>query len=108
VEFWNRDAVEIVERYDSPTALTYCDPPYLHATRTHRKAYNREMSDKDHERLLAALLGCKGRVFISGYDSPLYRRMLVGWKLHTFSMANHAGQGKTKQRRIECLWENPS
>lgn len=106
VGFYETDAVRLIQMYDSPTTLTYCDPPYLHATRTHRKAYAHEMSDREHERLLTALLGRKGRVFISGYDSPLYRRMLVGWKLHTFSMANHSSQAKVKQRRIECLWEN--
>jgi DNA adenine methylase len=102
----DKDAYHAIRTYDAPSTLFYCDPPYLHATRTHTKAYDHEMTDRDHERLLAALLGCKGRVFISGYDSPLYRRMLAGWKLHTFNMANHSGQGRQKQRRIECLWEN--
>lgn len=108
VRFYESSAFDLVKLHDSPATLFYCDPPYLHATRTHRKAYAHEMTDRDHERLLEALLGCKGRVFLSGYDSPLYRRMLAGWKLHVFSMPNHSSQAKVKQRRIECLWENPS
>jgi hypothetical protein len=29
---------------------------------------------------------------------------LSGWACHRFDMPNHSGQGKAKQRRVECLW----
>lgn len=102
------DAETLIGSNDAPDALIYCDPPYPHATRTHRKAYAHEMDDAAHERLLAALLGCRGRVFLSGYACPLYDRMLAGWTRTEWDLPNHSGQGKTKQRRIEVLWENPA
>ena len=89
----------------------YCDPPYVASTRTTPNAYEIEMSDGEHAELLAALIvkareGCS--VLVSGYANDLYDRMLVGWKRRKFSMPNHSGQGKTKQRRTEVLWSSPA
>jgi DNA adenine methylase len=65
------------------------------------------MTRADHERLLEVLRGCRSRVFLSGYQNPLYGEALAGWTRHEFDMPNHSGQGKVKQRRVECVWENP-
>jgi DNA adenine methylase len=100
------DAITLIESNDGPDTLIYCDPPYPHATRTHRTSYAHEMDDAAHGRLLARLVGCRSRVAISGYACPLYDDALAGWTRTTFDLPNHSGQGKTKQRRIEVLWEN--
>jgi DNA adenine methylase len=97
----------MLQEHDGPDTLFYLDPPYLHETRTVTKAYAFEMGRAEHVALLETLLACKGRVFLSGYRSSLYDEMLAGWKRHEFDMPNHSGQGKEKQRRIECVWENP-
>lgn len=107
VEIRNDRAATIIKAFDSPDALIYLDPPYLHETRTAKKAYAFEMTRDDHEKLLVLLQGLKGKVFLSGYRSTLYDEALVGWKRHEFEIANHSGQGKAKQRRIECVWESP-
>lgn len=106
VEFNCCDAVQLIRSNDGPATLHYCDPPYLHETRTHTTAYEHEMTRGDHERLLSALLSCRGKVFLSGYRNALYDEALKKWVRHDFEIANHSGQGKTKQRRIECLWTN--
>lgn len=109
VEFRCADAVSLIRDFsDYPySPLIYADPPYLHETRTHRDAYEFEMSREDHVGLLDALRDCRCKVFLSGYRSALYDEALAGWTRHEFPMPNHSGQGKTKQRRIECLWESP-
>ncbi len=110
VEVHNDNATTVIKAFDAPDALIYCDPPYLHETRTHRKAYGPfEMTTEQHQELLEMLLACKGKVFLSGYRSVLYDGVLelAGWTRHEFDMPNHSGQGKSKQRRIECLWESP-
>jgi DNA adenine methylase len=107
VEFHCCDALRLIRRNDAPDALIYCDPPYLHETRTARKAYDHEMTTDQHRELLAVLVDCKGKVFLSGYRNPLYDGALAGWTRHEFDLPNHSGQGKSKQRRIECLWEKP-
>jgi DNA adenine methylase len=107
VEFRCTAAAELLVRLDGPDTLFYCDPPYLHETRTHRDAYAHEMTREDHEALLQLLLRCRGKVVLSGYRSGLYDDLLAGWRRVEFSIANHSGQGKSKQRRTECLWLKP-
>jgi DNA adenine methylase len=106
VVFLERDGLGVIRELDSPGTLFYCDPPYLHATRTAKGAYAHEMTDGQHAALLDVLLACRGMVFLSGYHNPLYDARLAGWTLHEFERPNDAGQGRTKQRRIECLWSN--
>jgi DNA adenine methylase len=107
VDFACVDGINEIARHDGPDTLTYCDPPYLHETRTTRDAYDHEMSAGQHAQLLDVLESCKGKVAISGYRSPLYDVALDRrWRRVDFDMPNHSGQGKAKQRRVECLWMN--
>ena len=54
--------------------LVYCDPPYLHSTRTKTKLYNHECSDDQHRELLDVLRSLSCMVMLSGYASTLYAR----------------------------------
>jgi DNA adenine methylase len=88
----------------------YADPPYLHSTRTVTTAYEIEMSDQEHLELLTllSLKAMEGHVvLLSGYANAMYDGALRGWQRTKFSMPNHSGQGKTKQRRTEVLWVSP-
>lgn len=101
------DAAESIRAADDehgPDVVHYCDPPYLPSTRTHRRAYSREMTADEHTELLEVLRGVRGTVLLSGYRSPLYDVALAGWRRVEFEMPNHSGQGRSKQRRVECLW----
>ena len=64
------------------------------------------MSREDHDTLLDALKKCRGMVMLSGYRNALYDAALSDWTRYDFDMPNHSGQGKAKQRRVECLWVN--
>jgi DNA adenine methylase len=108
VELHQSDAVDLIDRLDSPGTLFYLDPPYVHATRTAREAYQHEMSDEDHVRLLDAIVDVRGMVIISGYSTPLYDHSLRSWERHEFEMPNNSGQGKKKNRRVEVVWANPA
>ena len=44
------DSIRDVDAQHGPDVVHYCDPPYLHSTRTHRRAYAREMTDDQHAR----------------------------------------------------------
>jgi DNA adenine methylase len=102
----NLPALELIQREDTPRTCCYCDPPYLHVTRTATQAYCYEMTETDHQALLAVLLRCKGKVMLSGYPSELYDRTLAGWTRHTFDVPNNAAGGDSKNREIEVLWCN--
>src|SRR5262249_55608499 len=92
VELRCGDGLDVIRECDQPDALFYCDPPYLHATRTARSTYRHEMTDAEHAKLLDAITRCRGMVVISGYAHPLYDRALASWERVEFNMPNHSGQ----------------
>jgi DNA adenine methylase len=107
VRVLNRPALEVIRSEDTPATLFYLDPPYLHETRTARKAYGRyEMTDGDHRELLGLLRQCRGKVILSGYASPLYDEALAGWARHAFDLPNNAAGGRQKGRETEVIWCN--
>jgi DNA adenine methylase len=107
VTITNMDAIDFIRREDTPHTLFYCDPPYLHQTRTATDAYGQfEMTEQDHRELLDLLRECEGKVMLSGYASELYDQTLADWTRHTFDLPNHAAGGATKRRMTEVLWCN--
>lgn len=93
--------IEYLENYDYKGGeLIYCDPPYVHSTRTQLHLYRYEMTDKDHERLLAAIKELPCNVMISGYLNPLYTRELSNWSYTSFQAMTRGGL------RTESLWYN--
>ena len=91
---------------DDPKAFCYADPTYLPETLTCKHLYEHILTREQHVQMLESALKIKGRVMISGYHSTLYTEMLQGWRAYAFDIANHCGQGKVKQRRVECVWVN--
>jgi DNA adenine methylase len=104
----NRPAAEVLQQHDSPTTLHFVDPPYVHCTRVIRSSggYRHELTDSDHEALLALLLGLQGMVVLCGYQSDLYHRALASWEQHTTPARISGGRGTTL--REEVVWLNPA
>lgn len=104
----NHDALDVIRQQDGPLTLFYLDPPYLHETRATTGQYSYEMSDADHERLLAVLGGIKGKFMLSGYANPLYDAAArkFGWRCADFDLPNNAAGGESKRRMTERLWMN--
>lgn len=100
VQIENRPALELIRRFRHENVLIYADPPYLLATRS-GKQYRHEMTDADHEALLAALKAHPGPVILSGYHSPMYDSALSGWNIIERKAYNQNGN-----RRTEVLWCN--
>lgn len=111
-----RPALDLIARYgSSPDVLLYVDPPYLASTRSASdgglrsgtRRYEHEMlTEAEHRDLLAALLGCRAAVVLSGYPSGLYDGLLAGWDRREFT----AGTGQSARGewsvRTEVLWSN--
>lgn len=94
-----RPAVEVMLRLDRPDALHYIDPPYVPATRDSGSDYSHEMTDADHQEMLAVLRELKGAVVLSGYPNPMYDKTLSGWQtVDRIAIADGA------RRRTERLW----
>ena len=51
VQIENRPALEVIDLYDDQHTLFYCDPPYVHASRSDTNAYAYEMTDDAHRAL---------------------------------------------------------
>jgi DNA adenine methylase len=103
VQIENAHAFEVIQRYDSPETLFYCDPPYVHRTRGDAKAYGFEMTDREHEELAHLLLNVHGKVAISGYASSLYEDLYAGWtRIEAPTRMIHSSKGE----RTEVLWMN--
>lgn len=106
----NRPANDIMVAHDSPLALHYVDPPYMHGTRVNGAAkgryYRHELDDEQHAELLATLVRLQGMVVLSGYPTDLYDEALQGWTKATTTARISAGRGG--DTRTECLWLNPA
>lgn len=102
------DARDLVRKHlDRPAMLVYLDPPYLFEGK--RKCYNTDSCDDEfHEELLELVNSANCMVFISGYENPLYDRMLksrFGWdntKIET-TTRDHTG---AELKRTEVIWMN--
>jgi DNA adenine methylase len=101
-----RPALEVVDRYGrDPKSLLYVDPPYLHGTRV-GGVYRHEMTDADHQQLLAALAAARSAVVVSGYAHDLYETALAGWERAELRAGTGQAVGKGWQDRTEVLWSN--
>lgn len=115
VDWWGRLAVpgtivsrgcgmrwcELAAEWGPEDLLLYVDPPYLPETRSKRKMYRYEMSRRQHQRLLKALVRCRCAVAISGYASDLYDAALAGWRRSTRWVMTRGGRPAE-----EVLWVN--
>jgi len=103
-------AINVIQRYDSPDTLFYCDPPYVHESRSDTKAYAYEMTDDEHRELAAVLHKVRGMVALSGYHCDLMDELYGDWtwvaaptrKAHS----TNTGADNNKQDRTEIIWVN--
>jgi DNA adenine methylase len=103
VQLENRPALEVIDLYDAPGTLFYCDPPYPHESRGDVQSYGFEMTDREHRDFAARLQVLQGKVAVSGYDCPLYDELFAGWRRHEAPVKQcHS----IKKPRQEVLWTN--
>ena len=112
VQIENAPAIEVIRRYDSPETLFYCDPPYVHESRSDTKAYAFEMTDDEHRSLAEVLRNVQGKVALSGYHCKLMGKLYGDWN-YIEAPAKKAHSTNTrpdnlKQHRVEVLWVNYS
>lgn len=94
------DAIKLLERYNSPDTLIYCDPPYLQTLRK-KNLYAHELSEDRHIEMLEILKQSKSKIILSGYDNELYNNKLSDWRTDTKSTTVQMGLHRT-----EKIWMN--
>lgn len=105
VQIEKMDALCLIERYNTPDALIYIDPPYVRNTRKSGALYVHEMTDEGQKRLLDLIAHSKAKVIISGYDSEMYNEMLKGWS--TGSTMSRTTSTEIVKEKIWMNYEPP-
>ncbi|MBN1796701.1 MAG: DNA adenine methylase [Sedimentisphaerales bacterium] len=103
VQIENDTAIKIIQRYDSKDTLFYCDPPYVHNSRSDIRAYKYEMTDDKHKELSNLLHNIEGKGALSGYHCDLMDELYGDWhRIEATSKKCHS----VKKIRTEVLWVN--
>lgn len=106
VNIEHADAVDVIRRYATPTALIYADPPYPRGTRDPRPMYRHEMTDDQHAELLRALRDSPAAVAITTYPNPLYADLLADWEHVDVPSRAHSAHGRPP--RTERIYYRPA
>ena len=99
----SRDALGVMQDYDTPSTLHYVDPPYVLSTRYEngRHGYRHEMTDEQHREMARVLSALQGMVVLSGYACSLYEELFGHWhRIERDTVADSGGA------RTEVLWLN--
>ena len=105
VQIEKMDALRLIERYNTPDALIYIDPPYVRSTRKSGALYVHEMTDEGQKKLLGLIASSRAKIIISGYDSEMYNEMLKGWR--TDSTMSQTTSTETAREKIWMNYEQP-
>ena len=109
VQIENLDVFDLIVKYDKEDTLFYLDPPYISDTRGQKKSYMYEMSNEKHEELVELLLKVKGKVVLSGYDHPIYNKLLEnGWQKVVLGDYTKRSQKSNSElsKGVEFVWLN--
>jgi DNA adenine methylase len=97
----NDDAISwLSKRHWLGDEFVYCDPPYLHSTRSKKRIYRHEMTDQQHIELASLLMTIPAAVMLSGYKNAIYDEILRSWQRVDFKTMTRGGV------RTESLWLN--
>lgn len=116
-----RDAIDILQEWDSDETTFYCDPPYILETRGKNKYYAVEPGDDYHIRMVDVMVKLQGAVVLSGYDHPIYEALSNehGWWTDLYgtraimevvrrkSAVGAGGRTGVRLKRTEIVYRNP-
>jgi DNA adenine methylase len=101
----NTDGIKLIEKYDNPNTLIYCDPPYHWSTRTSAR-YEVDMDNISQEKFIDSVIKSKSKILISGYDCELYDKLVNnGFTKHQFDVKTIDGNFERKTK-VETVWKN--
>lgn len=104
----SKDAVSVIETYNTPDTFFYCDPPYINSNQGHYEGYTEE----DFRRLLDALSNVKGKFILSSYPSAILDEYIqkYGWISEEIDKPLSASKAtdKPRKRKTEVITRNYS
>jgi DNA adenine methylase len=92
------DALRFIERWDSPTTLFYCDPPYPGTHQGHYAGYTLD----DWQALCDAIDRCKGSYILSNYPQEIEPQ--TAQQRIELDAVMSAAKDVHRGKRTEVLW----
>jgi DNA adenine methylase len=94
----NRDALTVIQCYDSPEAFHFVDPPYINSDCGH---YEGVFDEYQMEKLLQLLEGVQGKFMLTMFPLPMIEEYATknGWIIHRIERTISAS--KTSRRKQE-------
>lgn len=105
IQFFNRSAIEIIEKFQREGTLMYLDPPYPGEVRSSIGAYSNEMSEDEHIEMLDIIKDSNVRIAISTYENDLYNDYLKDWFVYR-DKERGTGATNSGSRKQEILMTN--
>ncbi len=103
VQVEHKDWRILVDKFNRPDALLYCDPPYHHDERRSTTLYRNELTNEDHIDLLCRLRQSQAKVMVCGYPNDIYDQLLARWTRRDRKVRCTIGK---HDERVEVLWLN--
>ena len=102
----NKNAIELIRKYDQKNVFFYLDPPYHHSKRTSAR-YDLDMNDEQQYELIETLISLKNaKVLISGYSCELYNKLEDNqWERIDLTINTQTSK-RVPKKKIESLWKN--
>jgi DNA adenine methylase len=100
VQIESKPYEEIVRRFDRPTTLFYCDPPYWG-----RKLYRHNFGEADFEKLAVVLRKIRGKFILSLNDVPEVRKLFGNFHIQEVEL-HYTSQKQAGRRYKEVLITN--
>lgn len=94
----NKDYIDVIKEYDSPTTLFYADPPYFN------KEHLYEGQAVDPEQLVETLRNIKGKVVVSYNIVPEVSKAFKGFHFYRIKVPYSAGD--VKEEKYEYIITN--
>lgn len=100
----NMNAVDVIRKYDSPTAFFYIDPPYYEKEHYYTQAFGKH----EHEELADCLNNIQGRFALSYYHFDELDTWFPEPKFNksTYTMNKQSSSRTNKQRGTELVIRN--
>lgn len=102
---YNRDALELMDKYNQSNCFLYCDPPYVWSTRGETR-YDIDQDDEFHKKFIDKCINSKSKILISGYDNPIYNALEENGFTKTTFNVNTIDGNRRPNTKTETLWRN--
>lgn len=94
----NKDAIEIINKYDRDSTFFFIDPPYVDTT-----GYNNKFKDEDHIRLRDTLKNIKGKFLLTINDSEKAREWYKDFILEEVDVNYSVSRQTTARKKYREL-----